>query len=235
MLHGPRGVLAAASAIVVVIVAAFIAVSQVNNGAPTASAAREEPVTTGLRRISVDDRGAPITLAGSTLDGSRLDVADWRGRVVVVNIWDSWCGPCRAESRDLMKVYTDTRGEDVEFVGIDVRDQRESALAFVREFGITYPSFFDDDSALLLSLSGTVPVAAIPSTVLLDRQGRVGATVVGVVEAPMLAAQVADLLDEGTATRRIRGQAPTTISTSSESSSPAYARGQRRHNHQEVM
>jgi thiol-disulfide isomerase/thioredoxin len=77
-------------------------------------------------------------LRGRTLDGGRLDVSDWRGQVVVVNAWGSWCGPCREEAPALRRVWAETKANGVRFVGIDTRDNDAAARAFTREFRIGY-------------------------------------------------------------------------------------------------
>ncbi|WP_460834443.1 TlpA family protein disulfide reductase [Nocardioides hungaricus] len=91
-------------------------------------------------------------IRGTTIDGQALDLTDLRGRVVVLNVWGSWCGPCRAEAPDLAAVATETATRGVEFVGIDVRDNPAAARAFVRKYQITYPSF-DDQNGLVLAQS----------------------------------------------------------------------------------
>jgi len=129
--------------------------------------------------ISLDQRGAGIALPGTLLDGGSFDVTDHRGKVVVVNVWGSWCPPCRAEAPGLQRVWTAVRSKGVQFLGIDTRDTKAAAQAFERRFGVTYPSVTDEDGELLLTFRQTLPPNAIPSTIVLDRQGRVAARIVG--------------------------------------------------------
>ncbi len=112
-------------------------------------------------------------LAGERVDGGHLDLAGLRGRVVV-NFWASWCAPCRAEAGNLAAVLQDTAHLGVSFVGVDIKDNRPSALAFVRAHHVPYPSIYDEPGALLLRLAGLAPQSP-PTTFLLDRQGRVAA------------------------------------------------------------
>lgn len=71
-------------------------------------------------------------------------MADFKGKVVVLNVWGSWCAPCRAEAPHFAKVAKELKPEGVEFVGINTRDpQKDKALLFEEEFGITYPSLHD--------------------------------------------------------------------------------------------
>lgn len=120
------------------------------------------------------DRPAAPTVAGEILDGRRLDLADLRGTVVVLNFWGSWCAPCRAEADDLQGVYDATRATGVEFVGVNVKDSRDKAEAFERRYRIGYPSLFDDQGRVALRFRDTPP-SRVPATILLDRAGRVAA------------------------------------------------------------
>lgn len=140
-------------------------------------------------------RQAPVVLAGPTLGGGRLDLAPLRGRVVVLNVWGSWCGPCRKEAPELERAYTQLKPRGVAFVGIDTRDEDASARAFVAEFSITYPSLVDDGT-LLLSLHGAAPPSAVPTTLVLDPQGRVAARVLGATDATTVTGLVEDVLAE---------------------------------------
>lgn len=118
------------------------------------------------------DRTAPPDVTGTLLDGGAFGLASYRGKVVVVNFWGSWCAPCRAEADDLESVYTATKASGVQFVGVNVRDSRDNAVAFERSFKVTYPSLFDPSMRVALKFRKTPP-NGIPSTVVLDRKGRV--------------------------------------------------------------
>jgi len=141
-------------------------------------------------------RQAPVDLDSRTLDGQEFRLATTRGNVVVINVWGSWCAPCRKEAPALERAYESLRGSAVRFVGIDTRDGAAQARAFVRTFGIAYPSLPDDDGALLLALRGAVPPSAIPTTLVLDRSGRVAARVSGPVDTSTLVGLVRDRLAE---------------------------------------
>ena len=120
------------------------------------------------------NRGAVGDLAGESLlePGSTISLDEYRGRVVVLNVWGSWCGPCRAEADDLQRVATADDG--VAVLGIDVRDSRSAATDFVRNYELSYPSIYDPPGRSLFALGG-VPRSVVPLTVVLDRQHRVAA------------------------------------------------------------
>lgn len=125
-------------------------------------------------------------LAGARVDAGRLDLADLRGRVVVLNFWASWCPPCRAEAPNLAAVLHETAPAGVSFVGIDVKDDRTAALAFLRRHQVPYPSIYDEPGALLIRLAAIAPQSP-PTTFLLDRRGRVAARFAGgVTQAELL-------------------------------------------------
>lgn len=158
-----------------------------SSGAP-ASATGELRFVAGDGTVSTYEpgaRGEPVELAGQTLDGTRLDLADLRGQVVVLNVWGSWCAPCRAEAPALERVAADTRSQGVQFVGINVKDSPAPAQAYTERFGIGYPSIDAGDGQALLALRGVLP-GAPPSTAVLDRYGRVAATVFGEVDETTL-------------------------------------------------
>jgi thiol-disulfide isomerase/thioredoxin len=117
--------------------------------------------------------------AGTTLTGSRLSFSSYRGQVVLINFWGSWCVPCREEAPVLAALAARYRPAGVAFLGVDVRDTTASAQAFARGFGITYPSLSDPGSAISLDFTGKVPIAATPTTVVVDRAGHIAGAVFG--------------------------------------------------------
>ncbi|MGQ7295296.1 TlpA family protein disulfide reductase [Quadrisphaera sp. KR29] len=147
----------------------------------------------GTRQIlPVADRGEPVALTGRTAEGETVDVADWRGQVVVINVWYAACAPCRAEAPELAAVAGDT--PDVRFLGLNTRDDAAVALTFEKSFGIPYPSVLDAGSGQgLLALRGRIPPQAVPSTLVLDAQGRPAARVVGKVEEDVLRGIIDDV------------------------------------------
>lgn len=105
-----------------------------------------------------------------TGDPVSLDDEEFAGKVVVLNVWGSWCGPCRAEAGALENVYQNNKDDGVAFLGINLRDNRQKAIDFVTDRGIEYPSLYDYPGASLVSL--TTPTSVVPTTVILDREHR---------------------------------------------------------------
>ena len=125
-----------------------------------------------------DSRGKPGPISGPELTdpAKTLSLSDFDGKVVVINVWGQWCGPCRAEIPELQKVYDATRDMGVAFLGIDVRDNnRDAALDFVLDRKVTFPSIYDPAMRTMIAFGGRYPTTVIPSTVVLDRQHRVAA------------------------------------------------------------
>ncbi|GAA1833559.1 TlpA disulfide reductase family protein [Microlunatus capsulatus] len=132
-----------------------------------------------LTQIAPADRVELPVVSGTSLDGKPLSTADFRGQVLVINVWGSWCAPCRAEAPALKGASEATKGR-AQFLGITTRDNDPAqARAFVRAFDIGYPSIYDPDGKALLQFSGTLPPSAIPSTLIVDAQGRLAARVLG--------------------------------------------------------
>jgi thiol-disulfide isomerase/thioredoxin len=133
-----------------------------------------------ITSVQAADRKRPGEVAGRTLDGRRVSLADFRGKVVVVNVWGSWCGPCRAEAPMLAQAARELAKKDVVFLGIDSRDpSQDAAKAFVRRFDVPYPSLYDQQGTTLLAFRGTLTPNSVPSTVVVDPQGRVAGSVLG--------------------------------------------------------
>jgi thiol-disulfide isomerase/thioredoxin len=126
-------------------------------------------------------RPASPAVSGTTLTGQRLSLQADRGFVVVLNFWGSWCAPCRAEAPALASLARHFQANQVRFVGVDSRDSVTGAQAFDATFGVGYPSLRDSSGQIALAFRQTVPPEAIPTTLLIDRGGRIAARVIGQV------------------------------------------------------
>lgn len=142
--------------------------------------------------LKAGDRVDAPTLAGKSLAGTDLSTDDFAGKILIVNVWGSWCAPCRSEAPELVAASKEL-GDDVAFLGVNTRDLDPApALAFERSFGLTYPSIYDPNGQLLLNF-GQLPPKAIPSTLVIDTDGKVAARVLGEVNASTLIGIVDDV------------------------------------------
>jgi len=151
-----------------------------------------------VEEIPVEQRGEPVEWVGVTEGGEELSSADVAGDVVVINFWYAACGPCIAEAPDLEAVWQQYRDEDVSFVGVNTYDQADTARAFAQENGVTYPSIIDVNTGdVKLAFAAATPIQATPTTLVLDREGRVAVRIIGQLEgASILSTVVGDTLAE---------------------------------------
>lgn len=130
--------------------------------------------------------GFTLTLFG----GSQVALEQFRGKVVFLNFWASWCPPCRAEARTLEAAWQKYKDQDVVFLGVDIQDKEEDARAFIKEFGITYPNGRDASGAVAISYG----LWGIPETFFIDRQGRITYKHVGALGWSTVTAKLDDAL-----------------------------------------
>ena len=142
-----------------------------------------------------EERSEPLDVQGTLFDGTPVTSGDWVGDVVVLNVWYAACAPCRVEAPSLQQLNEQFSPDGVRFYGVNVRDEKPTAEAFERTFGITYPSFEDRNGKLLLQLTDYVPPQAVPTTLVLDRQGRVAARILGIADETTLRTLISDALD----------------------------------------
>lgn len=136
-----------------------------------------------LTLVDAADRVDPVELSGEDLDGNPIDLADHRGKPLVVNLWWSGCAECRTEA-PVLELAADELGGEAGFLGVNIRDSSpENGRSFQRRFDVTYPSLYSPDGQALLVFRADVPPSAIPSTIVLDAQGRVAAKFIGEVKS----------------------------------------------------
>ncbi len=180
-------------ATVALVAAALLALSACSGGSTNSVA--DQGFISGdgtVTQLAASQRKDPVEFRGTTLAGKPFNLRSLRGDVVVVNVWASWCAPCIAEAAGLQKVHEQTEAEGVRFIGINTETDQAAARAHERRFGVTYPSLRDDGGRVLLRLRGSLPPTATPSTLVLDRTGRVAARVIGRVDASTLQSLVDD-------------------------------------------
>ena len=145
-----------------------------------------------VTEVAKADRGEPVSLDGRTLDGQPISLSDLRGKPVVINVWWSGCPPCRVEQPKLNEVAKKL-GSSVHMVGINIRDSSpDNALAYVRSHDVTYPSIYDSSGKALLAFDAGLSPRTVPTTLVLDPQGRVAALISGVVPTELT---LLDLVD----------------------------------------
>ncbi|MEU0006628.1 TlpA disulfide reductase family protein [Streptomyces sp. NPDC006314] len=142
-----------------------------------------------LTRVPAADRRAAPDLAGTTLDGKPVRLSDYRGKVVVLNMWASWCGPCRAEAPELSRAQRHLSAKGVQVLGVDTDAQRAGGLAFQRDHDLAYPSLHDPDGRRLALLPRGYRPQAVPYTLLIDREGKIA----GLCLSTLTEAEVRDI------------------------------------------
>ncbi|GAB4080751.1 TlpA family protein disulfide reductase [Modestobacter muralis] len=152
-------------------------------------------VTAAGQLVPAAERAPAPAFTGELLDGTSFSSEDLAGDIVVINFWGSWCAPCRLETPDLQAVYADVGDRGVAFLGVDVKDQRQMASAFLADAGAQYPSLYDPRGEIALQFRG-FPANVVPSTILLDAQGDVAAVYTGAILQEDLRAAVDALLAE---------------------------------------
>lgn len=154
--------------------------------------------TETITEIPRAERGSRISFAGELDTGGAANSDDWLGSVVVVNFWYAACPPCRAEAPDLESLHQQFLPDGVVFIGVDVRDEATTALAFADTFGITYPSILDTGSGeVQLAFAGQIAPNAVPTTIVLDREGRVASRIIGKIpDRSVLETLIEDVVGE---------------------------------------
>ncbi|MFE0459215.1 TlpA family protein disulfide reductase [Kitasatospora sp. NPDC058965] len=152
----------------------------------------------GLDTVPPAGRRPAPAISGNDLEGRPVSLQGFAGKVVVVNLWGSWCSACRAEAKGLELAFEKYRDQGVQFLGINTRDTDvTNAEQFESGHGIGYPSIFDPDGTQILKFpKGSLNPEALPTTLVVDRQGRLAARAMKAVSVDDLDALISPLLAE---------------------------------------
>lgn len=135
-----------------------------------------------VSEYAAGNRGAPVSFSGTLADGTSVSSKDYAGKVLVVNFWYAGCPPCRVEAPDLQSLSEKYASQGVSFLGVNLYDTASTAASFEKDKGVTYPSVLDRDTgSVLLAFSKTVPPKATPTTLVIDKEGRVAARILGAI------------------------------------------------------
>jgi thiol-disulfide isomerase/thioredoxin len=167
--------------------AALVAVLSLGACSGLGSTSNNSTATGGGVFTSIPEgkRAEPVAFTGKTWDGTTIDVTGYRGKVVVINLWGSWCGPCHREMPEIVAAEKKLQGKPVAFLGLNERDNAAGATGFERDYGMTWPSIADEGGRALLSFRGVLPPNSTPSTLILDARGRVAVRINGVVPSTL--------------------------------------------------
>ena len=191
-----RAAIRIAAALVALLILAACARTGADEQSRSAGQVGYPDVPRNLTRVPPDQRKELPTVSGPVLGSNQtISTQDYRGKVVVINVWGSWCPPCRKEAPDLQSASVETK-DVAQFVGITSKDYDPApAEAFVRSFEITYPSIYDPTGRVLLAFAGDLPPSAIPSTMIIDREGRLAVRVLSEVSKITLVDMINDVAD----------------------------------------
>ncbi|MFJ8491112.1 TlpA family protein disulfide reductase [Streptomyces sp. NPDC094038] len=191
---------ARAAALTAIVTLGSLSLSACGSGASGSGGQTNYVVSTdGIARVAKGERKPVGPIKGETLQGKHLDVAEFKGKVVVINIWGSWCPPCRAEAPYLNKVAKETKSKGVQFIGINTRDSSKSLPEkFEDDYDISYPSLYDPSGKLLLTgfPKGTINLQGLPATIILDRNGKIAAREFGGLDDTELRKMISPVLRE---------------------------------------
>jgi len=194
-----RGVLTAGGVLLAGLTMGLSACAQKDSLAEQAKAGDNKNYVAGdgsVTEFAKADRAAPVFLKGTLFNGNEVKPEDLKGKVTVLNFWFAACAPCRIEAPQLEALHQEFKDQGVQFFGVNLRDEKATADAFDKTFNLTYPSFNDKDGSVLLSVSGIVPPGAVPTTLVLDKEGKVASRVLGEIEKSTLKALINSAVGE---------------------------------------
>lgn len=126
------------------------------------------------------NKGGKMILATTLpdLQGKNQSISQWRGKILVINFWATWCTPCRREIPEFIELQDELRNQGLLFIGIAL-DQKEKVVQFSKEIGINYPVLLGGIGAMTLAEAAGNRHAVLPFTVIFDREGKITSTHIG--------------------------------------------------------
>jgi thiol-disulfide isomerase/thioredoxin len=185
-----RTVVTTAAAVVVLLVAALVVTVFTHGNSSSASDDNMVAYPAGHRPAAPD-------FTATSLTGAPINFASYRGKIVVLNVWGSWCAPCQAEGQTLKYLDEEYAPQGIAFLGDDIQDTPVDALAFLRSKGITYPSVNDANGAVEQRLAIAVPINGTPTTLVIDKTGHIA----GMIDGPVTYPDLTTLLQDAAVTR----------------------------------
>lgn len=149
-----------------------------------------------VQEFAPENRDEAVAFESETFDGESVTAESFQGQVTVMNFWYAACAPCRKEAPELQEIYEEFEPDGVQFYGVNTRDTQTTAEAFERTFGKTYPSMEDRSGSVLMSMTDYVHPSAVPTTLVLDREGKISARISGMIEPGTLRALINTVLEE---------------------------------------
>ena len=191
-----RSLLAAGSAAIALGLAACTAEDPLAKGVNPGASSNYPAGNSTVTEYAMSDRSAPVAFTGRLFDGTAVNADIFHGKVTVLNFWYAGCPPCRMEAPSLQALHTEFEAQSVQFYGVNIQDEKAAADAFDRAFGLTYPSLQDQDGGVVLALTKYVPPTSVPTTLVLDKQGRVSARILSAIDKGTLKSLIQSALAE---------------------------------------
>ena len=187
-----RTVVTTAAGVLVLLVAALVVTVFTHGNSSSASSAGGD----NMVAYPVGHRPAAPDFTATSLTGTPINFASYKGKIVVVNVWGSWCSPCRDEAETLKYLDEEYGPQGVAFLGDDIQDTPVNALNFLHTHGISYPSVNDASGAVEERLAIAVPINGTPTTLVIDKTGHVA----GMIDGPVTWQDMTTLLRDAAVT-----------------------------------
>lgn len=150
-----------------------------------------------VTEFAEDQRPKAATWSGVSESGEAISSSQLDGVITVMNFWYAACAPCRIEMPELIELQDEFLEDRVQFIGVNVRDSSETALAFARRIGMNFPSIMDSKTGeVVLAFTGVVTPQAVPTTIVIDAEGNVSARVLGRIDQGVLRTLIKTVVEE---------------------------------------